>query len=276
VTIGIVGIGYTGHFVAVSDHRISFYDALPPIEKGVAKLRQISADGKWFLAFAAEEIPRAMLLISKIRRSVNGLRSEQRDMTLLMSNAANDYSDVRDQVFADTYLRSIGYRDLATFKQEGFKDLGKDEHQKHMMELHKFDLGVEMIIFGYDDQGAARMFELHNPGRPSEVTFRRYAAVGSGRDLAWGSIAQRPLSLEWQDIAYRLLGAKFVAENARDVGKTTTAVVVAPDMGGAHEFSENEIEQVRQAWAREQSQPTPEAALGVITAHAVMKDILRN
>ena len=273
VTIGIVGIGYAGHFVAVSDQRISFYDTLPPIDKGMAKLRQLSADGKWFLAFAADEIPRATLLISKIIHSVNGLRAEERDMTLLMSKAQSDYSDVRDQAFADTYLRAIGYRDLATFRQEGFKDLGKDEHQKHMMELHKFDLGVEMIIFGYDDQGAARMFELLNPGRASELTFRRYAIVGSATSLAWGSIAQTPLSLEWAEIAYRLLGAKFVSEGAA-IGKPTTAVVIPPNGATPHVFSDSEIDRVRDEWDREQSRPTPKAALEVIMAHSVMNGVL--
>jgi hypothetical protein len=274
VTIGIVALAQSGHFVAVSDQRISFYDQFPPIEKGLNKLRMISADGRWFLAFAAGDIPPAMPLIRRIIGEVNGLKPHGRDISAVMTKCADSYSDTRDEVFADTHLRAINYRTIGEFRREGYKDLGKDEHQRHMIALQKFDLDVQLIIFGYDDQNAARLFEVHNPGRSYDLTWRRYTLVGSGSDLARGSIAQRPLPLEWPDIVYRLLAAKFVAEDASYVGKTTTAFVTSADRGGLHEFSENEIEQIRAEWRRDQERPTPEAALKVIQAHEVLKDIL--
>jgi len=216
-----------------------------------------------------------MPLMRNIISAVNGLKPEQRDISEIMKLASDAYSDARDAAFTDAYLRSIGYRSLEQFKKEGLNDLGKDGHQKHMMALYEFDLKVALIIFGYDNQDTPRIFEVHNPGKPSELTWRRYAVVGSGRDLAWGSIAQRSLPPEWPDITYRLLEAKFVSEDA-GVGKTTTAFVTSPERGGLHEFSRNEIEKVRVEWKKEQTRPTPKAALKVITAHEVLKEILRD
>ena len=276
VTIGIAAVADTGHIVAVSDQRISFYDQFPAIEKGMRKLRQITADGRWFLAFAAGDIPPVVPLVRRITSAVNGLKPHERDINDIMTKASDAYSETREQTFADGYLRAIGYRTFDMFRKEGLKDLGKDEHHRHMMELHHFNLDVELIIFGHDNQDVARIFEVRNPGKASDLTWRRYAAVGSGRDLALGSIAQRPLPLDWPDIVYRLLGAKFVSEDARDVGKTTTAIVVAPERGGFHEFSENEISNIRAEWKREQAIPTPKAALKVITAHEVLRHVVKD
>jgi hypothetical protein len=276
VTIGIAAVAHSGHIIAVSDQRISFYDQLPPIEKGMQKLRQITADGKWFLAFAAGDIPPVAPLLRKIIGAVNGLRPEEREIGDIMTKVSDAYSDIRDAAFVDQYLRAIDYRTLREFRQEGLKDLGKDEHQKHMMELLRFSLEVELLIFGHDNQGLARIFEVRNPGEPSELTWRRYAAVGSGHDLAVGSIAQRPLPTEWPEIVYRLLGAKFVAEDARDVGKEhTTAIVVGPGSNSFHEFSDNEIQEIRRHWNDEQARPTPQGALDVIEAHDVIRNVMR-
>jgi hypothetical protein len=142
--------------------------------------------------------------------------------------------------------------------------------------LLKFDLGVSLIIFGHDNFGHPRIFEVHNPGRAFDLTWRGYALVGSGSTLAWGSIAHQPLPSDWAGLAYRLLVAKFVSEDAGStVGKTTSAILLAPEGKGRHDFSEREIGKIRAAWMRERKRPPPKAALDVIRANEVLRHILR-
>jgi hypothetical protein len=72
-----------------------------------------------------------------------------------------------------------------------------------------------------------------------------------------------------EDLIYRLLEAKFVAEADNAVGPTTTLVVLRRD-GESREMRESEIEEIKEAWKQRQLEPPPDRAVNVIQKSRVV------
>lgn len=269
VTIGIVAIAGNS-VVAVSDQRFSYYDVFPPTERGANKIIQITADASWFIAFAATDISLFVPLIRKIRGDLVATPHETRTLDDVQRVTADAYADVRIQQFVAQHLTAIGYRDFQVFQKEGYHDLGKDEHARHMEALYKFDLGVEIIVFGYTDKNSPRLFKVCNPGRAIECAWEGYAAVGSGTYLALGALRQKAIPYTLVGTIYRVLEAKFVAEAASHVGKSTNVLVLHPN-GTSAEMTEAEIGKVRAIWQKMQAKLIPHEAIAALEACEVVK-----
>lgn len=271
VTVGIVANTTTnGCIVAVSDQQISYNDLFPALERGVRKIVQIAPNKKWFCAFSANDISVVPLLLATIMQDVKHISPEGRLAKPMMEAVANTYSEVRNAEFARRHLRAIGYDSVEQFQKEGFADLGRDEHQKHMNELYRYDLGVKLLVFGHTER--SHIFTVHNPGTFTHWNWQGYMAVGSGSYLAMGSLRQRPLSFDIEDVIYRLLEAKFVAEASGTVGKTTTLLTLGPG-GQSWEMRESEIDQIKEIWRLKQQEPTPDDALSVIRKTSVLRHL---
>jgi len=124
------------------------------------------------------------------------------------------------------------------------------------------------------DKIRPHIFTVHSPGKCTHWNWQGYAAVGSGSYLSLGSLRQRRLSFDIEDVIYRLLEAKFVAEGGA-VGPTTTLLILSPD-GDSWEMRESEIQQIKEVWQRKQLEPTPDDALGVIKNTPALRHIFRD
>ncbi|MGE0853720.1 MAG: hypothetical protein AB7O44_29590 [Hyphomicrobiaceae bacterium] len=277
VTIGLVGVATPdGFFIAVSDQRISYGDIFPPSEKGTTKIQRLTADKRWWAVFAASDIAVVPRLLEKISRGLGPIKDddelERYDAEKVMEIAGAAYSDVREAEFAAGHLKAIGYPTVEEFRKNGFHELGRDEHAKHMLALAQFDLGVELLIFGYHHNFVPHLFAVNNPGKIVEYNWQGYGAVGSGSFLALGALRQRPTHSNLEDMIYRLLEAKFVSEAAQAVGRTTNLMTLNHD-GEVREMPAGEIASIREAWEQTQVQPTPSKAFEVISASRVVKGI---
>ena len=278
VTVGIAANTVPdGYIVAASDQQISYDDLFPALERGVRKIIQIGPDKSWFCAFSASDISVVPPLLATIMEDIKQISPQGRLAKPVMEAVANAYSAVRNGEFARRHLRAIGYDSVEQFRKEGFANLGKDEHQKHMNALYEYNLGVELLIFGHTERSRSHIFTVNNPGKFTHWNWQGYAAIGSGSYLATGSLRQRPLRFDIEDAIYRLLEAKFVAEGSGSgtVGTTTTLLTLSP-AGQSWEMRESEIEQIRETWKRKQQEPTPEDALGVIRKTSVLRHLSRD
>jgi hypothetical protein len=208
-------------------------------------------------------------LLTRIIRDLKEIEVHNFAAQWVKDTICNAYHDMRISQFTMRHLSSIGYKSFEEFKKEGFKDLGKDEHHSHMMELYKFDLGAQLMVFGFTEDLRPNIFTVGNPGKYEDWNWQGYSAVGSGAYIAAGSLRQRPMTFGIEDLIYRLLEAKFVAEADNAVGPTTTLVVLRRD-GESREMRESEIEEIKEAWKQRQLEPPPDRAVNVIQKSRVV------
>lgn len=245
VTIGIVARSVPdSYFVAVADQMLSYADIFPATEEAARKIIKIADE--WHVLFAGDSAAFKSVILKVIPR----LRAERDDVDNLGAEAVKRvctkaYAEAFAEEFASRHLIQLGYGSVAEFRREGASELGS-VYQEYIEKLAKFDLGVELAVFGYDAR-VPWIFDVVNPGRTLDAGILGYTVVGSGYHMAMGSLRNRPLDRGLEDLIYRLLEAKFSAETATGVGKTTTLIAVNPD-GISRQMSSSDIEAVRKIW----------------------------
>ena len=126
-----------------------------------------------------------------------------------------------------------------------------------------------LLVFGFDAQRDPHIFSTDGIGKCTSHDDIGYYAIGVGADAARAWLLAtndfrhaKPVSTT----AFRLLEAKFLAENSPFVGKVTLlhvwskdhlsgAIVVSPSSGGF------ELQSVRNVWQRRVNQPPPDGIL---------------
>jgi hypothetical protein len=99
-------------------------------------------------------------------------------------------------------------------------------------------------------------------------------AIGAGGWLALSVLHARgpTQNASVAELAYRMLEAKFLAENARSVGQRTTLVALksthAPNSARENlwVFDAAVIDSVRASWERDRARPLPSDALKLLNA----------
>ena len=180
------------------------------------------------------------------------------------------YAEAFAEEFASRHLIQLGYGSVAEFRREGASELGSELYQEYIEKLAKFDLGVELAVSGYDAR-VPWIFDVVNPGRTLDAGILGYTVVGSGYHMAMGSLRNRPLDRGLEDLIYRLLEAKFSAETATGVGKTTTLIAVNPD-GISRQMSCQAISKLSErSGRRHSSQRIPAEAFEAIKHSSVVR-----
>ena len=141
--------------------------------------------------------------------------------------------------------------------------MGDKIYADYAKALAKYDLGLELLVYGFAKTGQPNLFEVVNPGSISSHNLRGFAAIGSGSIMALAALNRKALPATIGPLIYRLLDAKFSSETAHDVGKKTFVITIdkAGKYGG---MSQDYIEQIRAIWDRNLKAPEPADALELI------------
>lgn len=119
--------------------------------------------------------------------------------------------------------------------------------------LQDTSLGLELLIFGYDERSNAHIFTVFDPN--AEVAYHDvvgFCAIGSVGYAARSMLyfyGQNKLT-HLSTAIYHTLTAKFMAESASDVGKDTFTVVLERD-GKAVPLPLIHVESIRDVWEEE-------------------------
>jgi hypothetical protein len=266
VTIAIVALTAPyEHFVCVSDRMISHDDILPADDN--ALIKNLGLSKNWSVTFSANKIENALPLLDNVQNRIahptNPASGEEMQ--------AHFVAAVADKIRADFFnlrLRRYGYRNIEQFRREGRDELG-DLYFELCRELQSAETGVEFIVYGYDDARVTRLFEVTGKGEIIDRMTLRYAVVGSGYWMASASLKRKPLSIDFESMVYRCMEAKFSAETASGVGRTTTVRIKRRDQ---HDFqmSVSDVEEIRAIWERKTREPEPSEA-AVITGKMGMQ-----
>ena len=169
-------------------------------------------------------------------------------------------------------MARFGYTDIADFRRNGLNEMGKELYSQYANDLARFDLGLELLVYGFSTKGGRHIFEVSNPGKISSHNLRGYAAIGSGSLMALAALTRRPMPPDLTNTIYRLLDAKFSAETAREVGKRTY-VITMNATGKFGIMAQTNIEKVRAIWEASLKEPEPEEALELIKQSQAVKAI---
>jgi len=256
--------------VCVADRMISFGDTVPAHDN--ASLKAIRLNNQWEIAWAANDVNVVGPIAAIARLQIHdGYLWDGPDAARIVAEA---YSDVLHREFVAIHLSRFGYKNMEQFRTEGRNDLG-DQFIDLCVELGRFALGVELILFGHDTQKQPKIYEIHDPGRVEDRNMLQRAVIGSGHDMAMASLLwPPPMSPLLDDTVYRLLEAKFFSETASGVGKMTTVFLRNRD-GHVTMLSREEIEQIRTIWKTEVADvASPKSALDVVRKSRAFREVV--
>ncbi|MBI2186564.1 MAG: hypothetical protein HYU37_05495 [Acidobacteria bacterium] len=164
-------------------------------------------------------------------------------------------------------LRPFGFT-AETFRRQGRQQCTETQHAALCAKINQVDLGgLVFLLAGFDQRGIGHIWSVNGVSAPHNYDRSGMFAVGSG---AWpalntmafhadaGHLRFRHSSVE--SVVYCALTAKFMAESASDVGKSTFAVVLRKKGDKATQFvKEPEVAVVRERWKNEGAPRFPTA-----------------
>jgi 20S proteasome alpha/beta subunit len=257
VTIAIAAITVPEEIIVlVSDRMISFGDVTQADENAIMKTFGIHPD--WLATFSADNIDPVLPMLEDVRRRLSGPSYDQHEVQDIFSDV---YAERIQKEFLTRTLAKYGYSTIQQFRIEGRNDLG-DHFFDLCRQLDGFDLRVQFIVCGYDKQRRARIFEIDNPGRAIDHNLLCYAVAGSGYHMATASLRRKPMKFYLDSTIYRLLEAKFSAETASGVGRSTTVILKSRDQ--ISRLLQSSIEQLREIWKTTVDAPDPPEATTLI------------
>jgi hypothetical protein len=265
--------------VTVSDQRLSYGEIIPAADEGTMK--NIKMTRKWSMMFAAEDATaftpvsnKTFEILAKLDMPDSEHKFLQRDFTaeMVMDAARQAYEKEFNERFFRDKLARFGFADISEFRKFGYAEMGKDLYHQYSMDLAKFDLGLEILVYGFDEAGTRTVFEVANPGKIINHTMRRYAAIGSGTLMALAALNKKPLGPTLADTIYRVLDAKFSSETARDVGKKTHVITLNSE-GKSGFLLDDQLEKLHSIWEVDLARPHPEEAIDFINSCGAVTDL---
>jgi 20S proteasome alpha/beta subunit len=272
MTVAIAAFaGPGGPIVTVSDARLSFDEIIPAADEATMKNRRFAS--KWGVMFAATDATAfdPVVRACSAELGYSGVNEEKLNFSLetIIDTVRRSYEAEFNERFFREHLSRFGYADIKEWRRNAHAEMGKDLYHQYSMELAKFDLGLELLVYGFDDCGNHHLFEVASPGKIIQHNSRGYAAIGSGLLMAIAALNRKPLTLRLPEVVYRLLDAKFSSETANYVGKKTYVIVMYPS-GKFEIMPQHEIEKIRTIWNEEQKKPEPSAAIELINTSRVI------
>ena len=275
VTIGIAAIAPIERvIVSVSDRMISFGDYTQAIDNGALKSPTIAE--KWGLVWAGY-VHEVWPILEKVRQKLEGPRGTNWSSEKVKTAFNEAYAECFQHEFTTRELAKYGYKSVDDFKSKGRQELGDYFHDL-LISLSKFSLNAQFVVYGFEDEDDhyPTIFEVDSPGFITDHHQLNYAAVGSGSMMALAALRRRSLEhLSLPQILYRLLEAKFSAETATGVGKTTT-VMLHNNYGDMSLLDHRHIEPIREIWKETLRTPDPEPALEFIRELSGVRNVARN
>jgi hypothetical protein len=238
------------NIVTVSDRRISFGDTslIPAADSAALKNRSIH--GQWALLFAANDIAPVTPIIDLACTCLDGTQT----FTEAKDAVSKAYREIARSSLVDRILAKYGFERIEEFWKVGLSQFGEKIFSDIKIEIDKFDLGVTLLIYGFDEIKQARIFQVEYPGIVSDQEMMGIGVIGSGAYLALASLTSRSRPASLAPTIYRALEAKFCAETVTAVGRSTSAIVVKNN-GHVAFISQKLIESIRDDWERSLEAP---------------------
>jgi hypothetical protein len=279
MTVAIAALGPSKkEIITISDARLSYGEAIPAADE--ATMKNIKLARRWGMMFAADDataftpvFDETLNILEKLDPDSNKQYGD-RDFTVsaVMNAAQRAYEKEFSERFFREHLARFGFANITEFRRSGYAEMGKDLYHQYSMDLAKFDLGLELLVYGFNSLGHPAIFEVANPGKIINHGLRGYAVIGSGTLMALAALNKKPLGPKLSDTVYRVLDAKFSSETARDVGKKSHMIALGSD-GKNGFFADQELAKIHKVWTEDLARPHPADAIKFIENSPLMTAI---
>lgn len=270
MTICIVGRCKEKDSFIVAGDRLFSYSGLGSYESISLKRLPLTVDLRWHCMFSGS-VSNVLPIVRRARKEI-GFRQGPHRLELVERSLVQAYQDHREQLVNDGIL-SIYKMDLATYRRKGLK-FPPDECARINRLIEEVQVGVDFIIYGYDDLNFAHLFTLcETPQPPFMVESLCHdndgiAAIGCGSTYAAVSLLSKPILpiLSQVEMLCRICEAKFDAEQDPDVGKDSAAGVInkagsTVESASTRFLTLPALDAIRDAHARRNDRPYPKELL---------------
>lgn len=211
--------------ISVSDRMVSMSGYF----SGDNMVRKLDFIGRsWFSMIAGNDIAQAIPVHQAIR---NSSPSDTPFMLEEMVKAATDaYKARRNRVIEDTILPLYGISSLEEYKTTAKQFLTEDSQYEIATSIKQCDLECELLISGFDPHENPHIVAIKNPGTCDYYDKLGFWAIGSGQQQALASLIASEFSRfdTLEEGISKVLTAKFTAESASGVGKSTFGFAYHP------------------------------------------------
>jgi len=263
VTVTDMQIGHTDS--------VLHQDVIP--SKDVAKVKFQILDNYWGFLFSTNEIGYINPIMEKAKFELEKF-SGRRTLGQAKQVLQNAYREVRTDVIFARFLSQYGYSSMEEFREKpGFSP---EVIGGLMAEMDAFDLGVTLLLYGFDEHNWPHFVQIDNPGEAKDRDDFGYWAIGSGHRLALSALNQKRLrdhSIE--EFIYRCCEAKFVAEFDPSVGDATAVFIWYPD-GTRAVLIKPDADKMREIYEQTRGDPIPAAAASHLTGRLEYWDTVRD
>jgi len=261
VTVGIAAISGSGQYiVTVSDRMISSNGIIQATDDATLKQRRIAK--AWGLTFSANN---ANLFLPIVRAVTSQLNKESEYNTNTVQDAVVlAYQNLFDAEFTSKCLSRYNIPSITAFLNVGLAQFGPEKFSQVCSQIDVFDLEIDLLGYGFDINERAHIFEVSNPGKVTNHDLLGYAVVGSGFWMATAALRRKKLPYHLEETAYRVLDAKYSAETAPGVGRSTS--LFAWDKNGKPKsIGFGSLDEIKAVWERTMQEPEPAEAISIIS-----------
>jgi hypothetical protein len=218
----------SGSFAVAGDRLFSYGGGQYLYDSISLKRLPVSYDRRWHCMFAGD-VSRVLPLIRLVRNDLAVRRPPYR-LEQIERAWVKAFQDYRRQLVNDGILSAYG-TDLDTYRKEGV-NFGPRECARINQTIENVSIGVEFIVYGFDDLNDSHLFTLYETINPP-ITVKSvchdqdgFAVIGCGCGHAQASLLSHELPIVSQvEMLCRVCEAKFEAEKDPEVGHDSAAGV---------------------------------------------------
>ncbi len=249
--------------IAVSDMKVS--SRASSMDEALLKARTLTDDYRWVCLFSCDDLPPVEALHRRIRELLNGCNLPV-SRALLETTVRTAYDNEVQHLVETRVLKPHFIKDLQAFETELRTKPDDKILNACRRKMAKITAGVELLVVGFDEHNMARMFRTSKSGEVFSDEALRFAAIGSGAQVAIDYMFRNDRfldSFEVGELVYRLCETKFMSEMDNYVGKGTQVMVlslspVVPGGGVTTFVSDNAVKSARALWERRRKAKIPE------------------
>lgn len=211
-------------FVLAGDRLFSY--GMDSLDSMSLKRVMITPDHRWKAMFAASPVSNVMPIIRRARHTLfTGTYSLPHTLDAIRDATVEAFQAQRERIVNETILSK--YKTTLSEWRQSALNFGEKEVARINETIEVIEVGVKLIVFGYDHRNVAYIFTVVEPGTSVDYDMEGIAIAGSGGGHAQQSLISRDLPFQSQaDLMCRALEAKFAAEQDANVGPDSCAGVV--------------------------------------------------
>lgn len=269
MTVCIGAINAFGDIVTASDQMLSMADGSFTAESVALKDLYINSD--WRALFAGEDVSVLPGLMRRIGSHINW--GDQIGVEKMTEILAESFQAERRARATELYLTPFGIT-LPEFMSNGAALFGESEAGVIRERIASHRLGCELLVAGHDGDPKdpirrAHLLSVTDPGVVKDHSKPGFWAIGTGWYLAMSSLALRGQCDRYHThrTIFHVCEAKFLAEAAVGVGRSTTVMVHKPNRSWAMIMGDD-LKALRKEWERIGKPRDPTRATSKIEAWA--------